>query len=123
MRSIKLCSAARGSLAAGTRDLTSNTMADLPIDDLNVASNETLITPEQLKREMPLRETALQIAHKIASKSPDMIRIAKEALNGIEDGNLEDKYRWEQGFTLQAYTSADSAETRRAFVEKRDATF
>ena len=28
-----------------------------------------------------------------------MIRIAKEALNGIEDGNLEDKYRWEQGFT------------------------
>ena len=52
-----------------------------------------------------------------------MIRIAKEALNGIEDGNLEDKYRWEQGFTLQAYNSADSAETRRAFVEKRDATF
>ena len=70
-----------------------------------------------------LRETALQIARKIASKSPDMIRIAKEALNGIEDGNLEDKYRWEQGFTLQAYNSADSAETRRAFVEKRDATF
>jgi len=70
-----------------------------------------------------LRETALQIAHKIASKSPAMIRIAKEALNGIEDGNLEDKYRWEQGFTLQAYTSEDSAETRRAFVEKRDATF
>jgi hypothetical protein len=52
-----------------------------------------------------------------------MIRIAKEALNGIEDGNLEDKYRWEQGFTLQAYNCADSAETRRAFVEKRDATF
>ena len=47
-----------------------------------------------------LRETALQIAHKIASKSPAMIRIAKEALNGIEDGNLEDKYRWEQGFKI-----------------------
>ena len=70
-----------------------------------------------------LRDTALTIAHKIARKSPAMIRIAKEALNGIEDGNLEDKYRWEQGFTLQAYTCADSAETRRAFVEKRDATF
>jgi enoyl-CoA hydratase len=52
-----------------------------------------------------------------------MIRIAKEALNGVEDGNLEDKYRWEQGFTLQAYMSPDSAETRRAFVEKRDAKF
>ena len=70
-----------------------------------------------------LRDTALEIAGKIAAKSPAMIRIAKEALNGIEDGNLEDKYRWEQGFTLQAYNSADSAETRRAFVEKRDATF
>ena len=70
-----------------------------------------------------LRETALEIAAKIAAKSPEMIRIAKEALNGIEDGNLEDKYRWEQGFTLQAYTSPDSAETRRAFVEKRDAKF
>lgn len=70
-----------------------------------------------------LRETALEIASRIAAKSPGMIRIAKEALNGIEDGNLEDKYRWEQGFTLQAYTSSDSAETRRAFVEKRDARF
>ena len=60
---------------------------------------------------------------KIAAKSPAMIRIAKEALTGIEDGNLEAKYRWEQGFTLQAYLSPDSAETRRAFVDKRDATF
>ena len=70
-----------------------------------------------------LRETALAVAHKIAAKSPAMIRIAKEALTGIEDGNLEAKYRWEQGFTLQAYMSPDSAETRRAFVDKRDAKF
>ncbi|CJL66322.1 enoyl-CoA hydratase [Streptococcus pneumoniae] len=70
-----------------------------------------------------LREATLEIADKIAAKSAAMIRIAKEALNGIEDGNLEDKYRWEQGFTLQAYNEADSAETRRAFVEKRDAKF
>lgn len=78
---------------------------------------------ERIVPKEQLRETALEIAAKIAAKSPVMIRIAKEALNGIEDGNLEDKYRWEQGFTLQAYTSSDSAETRRAFVEKRDATF
>jgi 3-deoxy-7-phosphoheptulonate synthase len=37
-----------------------STMADLPIDDLNVASNETLITPEQLKREIPLTDAALR---------------------------------------------------------------
>ncbi|SEJ53473.1 enoyl-CoA hydratase [Pseudomonas linyingensis] len=78
---------------------------------------------ERVVAKEQLRETALEIAAKIAAKSPEMIRIAKEALNGIEDGNLEDKYRWEQGFTLQAYTSPDSAETRRAFVEKRDAKF
>ena len=78
---------------------------------------------ERVVPKAELRDAALEIARKIAAKSPAMIRIAKEALNGIEDGNLEDKYRWEQGFTLQAYTSPDSAETRRAFVEKRDASF
>jgi enoyl-CoA hydratase len=70
-----------------------------------------------------LRDTALEVAAKIAAKSPAMIRIAKEALTGVEDGDLEGKYRWEQGFTLQAYMSPDSAETRSAFVEKRDARF
>ncbi len=70
-----------------------------------------------------LRETALTVARKIAAKSPAMIRIAKEALNGVEDGDLEAKYRWEQGFTLQAYMSPDSAKTREAFVEKREAKF
>lgn len=70
-----------------------------------------------------LRETALGIARTIATKSPVMVRLAKEALNGVEDGNLEDKYRWEQGFTLQAYMSADSQESRDAFVEKREAEF
>lgn len=70
-----------------------------------------------------LRDTALAMAAKIAEKSSPMIQLAKEALTGIEDGNLEDKYRWEQGFTLQAYTNDDSQEARDAFVEKRDATF
>lgn len=78
---------------------------------------------ERLVERDELVATARDIAAKIAAKSPAMIRIAKEALNGIEDGNLEDKYRWEQGFTLEAYTLPDSAETRRAFVEKRDASF
>jgi enoyl-CoA hydratase len=70
-----------------------------------------------------LMAAAREIAEKIAAKSPVMIRIAKESLTGIEDGNLEDKYRWEQGFTYEAYTHADSQESRDAFVEKRDASF
>ena len=78
---------------------------------------------ERIVEKDQLRDTAIEIATKIAAKSSDMIRIAKESLNGIEDGDLEAKYRWEQGFTLQAYTSPDSAETRRAVVDKRDAKF
>ncbi len=70
-----------------------------------------------------LMATAREIADKIAAKSPVMVRIAKESLTGIEDGDLEDKYRWEQGFTYEAYTHPDSQETRDAFVEKRDAKF
>lgn len=70
-----------------------------------------------------LREAALQIAASIAGKSAAMIRLAKEALNGIEDGNLEDKYRREQGFTLEAYRAQDSQEARDSFVEKRSAHF
>lgn len=78
---------------------------------------------EQVVEREQLRDCALSIAAKIAAKSGPMIELAKEALTGIEDGNLEDKYRWEQGFTLQAYTDADSQEARDAFVEKRDAKF
>lgn len=70
-----------------------------------------------------LRDAALQIAAKIAEKSSPMIQLAKEALTGIEDGNLEDKYRSEQGFTLEAYRIEDSQEARDAFVEKRGADF
>ena len=70
-----------------------------------------------------LLPAAREIAAKIAAKSPAMVRLAKEALTGVEDGNLEDKYRWEQGFTLEAYTMGDSQESRDAFVQKRDARF
>ena len=70
-----------------------------------------------------LVSTALEIAKSIAAKSPRMISLAKEALNAIEDGNLEEKYRREQGLTLEAYMHADSQEARDAFNEKRVADF
>ena len=70
-----------------------------------------------------LVETAMQIASKIAEKSPYLLKLTKESLTGVGDRELEDQYRWEQGFTLQAYLSPDSVEARRAFAEKRDAKF
>lgn len=92
-------------------------------EPIDAAEAYRLGAVERVVPQARLREAALEIGRKIAAKSTAMIRLAKESLNGIEDGNLEDKYRWEQGFTLQAYTEKDSAETRKAFVEKREAQF
>ena len=78
---------------------------------------EKVVAREQLLPE------ALAIAGKIAEKSSVMVQLAKEALNGIEDGDLEAKYRSEQGLTLEAYTHRDSQEARDAFNEKRGAQF
>jgi enoyl-CoA hydratase len=70
-----------------------------------------------------LRDAALELAAKIASKSPRAVRLAKQALNGIELLDVKESYRFEQGFTLELYTSPDSQESRDAFVQKRDAKF
>ncbi|MDG2334852.1 MAG: enoyl-CoA hydratase family protein [Myxococcota bacterium] len=70
-----------------------------------------------------LRDAALDLARKIASKSPRAMRLAKWSLNGIELLDIKKSYRFEQGFTLELYTSPDSQESRDAFVEKRDADF
>jgi len=70
-----------------------------------------------------LMPAARELAAKIAEKSPKAMRLAKESLNGIELLDVKRSYRYEQGFTLELYTSPDSQEARDAFVEKRDAKF
>lgn len=70
-----------------------------------------------------LMTAARALAQKIAAKSPRAVRLAKESLNGIEPLDVKKSYRFEQGFTLELYTSPDSQEARDAFVEKRDAKF
>ncbi len=70
-----------------------------------------------------LREAARALARQIAAKSPKALRLAKQSLNGIELIDVKKSYRFEQGFTLELYTSPESQEARDAFVEKRDAKF
>ncbi len=70
-----------------------------------------------------LRGAARDLAARIASKSPVAVRLAKESLDGIEPFDLKRSYRFEQGFTLELYTSPDSREAREAFLEKREARF
>jgi enoyl-CoA hydratase len=70
-----------------------------------------------------LRETALSVARQIATKSPTVIRAAKESLNGIDPVDVKRSYRYEQGFTFELNLSGVSDEARAAFVEKREAKF
>ena len=72
---------------------------------------------EQVVEEDRHLEAAREFAGLIASKSRDALRIAKEALNGIEAFDVDKSYRWEQGFTYEMYMHEDSQSARDAFVE------
>ena len=66
---------------------------------------------------------AEELANEISSKSTLAVKLAKKALNQIEQGDVDEQYKSEQTFTLELYKSKDSQEARDAFVEKRDASF
>jgi len=75
-----------------------------------------------LERVVPkdhLLATVRDYADIIASKSRTALRLAKEALNGIEGQDVDRQYRFEQGFTLEMYMNADSQHARDAFVETK----
>jgi enoyl-CoA hydratase len=84
---------------------------------LRLGGVESVVPREKLRGE------AMELARKIASKSPKAIRLGKWSLNGIELLDIKQSYRFEQGFTLELYLNPDSQEARDAFVEKRDAKF
>jgi enoyl-CoA hydratase/carnithine racemase len=78
---------------------------------------EACVPPDQLM------ETAMGLAREIASKSPIAIKLAKHALNTIEEMSLRDGYRFEQNMTGELSKYEDSKEAMRAFVEKRTPVF
>ena len=67
-----------------------------------------------------LRDAAFEVARQIASKSPTVIRAAKESLNGIDLWDVKRSYRFEQGFTFELNLSGVADEHRDAFVANRD---
>ena len=77
-----------------------------------------------IEQVVPLQDhpgAAREFAALIASKSRDALRIAKQALNGIEPFDVDKSYRWEQGFTFEMYMHEDSQSARDAFVATGDA--
>ena len=118
----------RGALGAATHLLRMFVMQKtrkmlLTGEPITAAEAYRLGAVEEVTTRDELLPTAMKLAESIASKSPKAVKLAKESLNGIELIDVKKSYRFEQGFTLELYTSPDSQEARNAFVEKRDASF
>jgi enoyl-CoA hydratase len=62
-----------------------------------------------------LREAALKLAAEIAAKDPAVIRMAKEAFNGIDPQDVRRSYRYEQGFTFELNLLGVSDRLRESF--------
>ena len=92
-------------------------------EPVSAAEAHRLGAVEQLVPRAELRPAALELARKIAGKSPRAMRLAKWSLNGIELLDPKQSYRFEQGFTLELYTSPDSQAAREAFAQGRQTRF
>ena len=69
-----------------------------------------------------LREAARRVAEEIAAKDPAVIRLAKQALNGIDPVDVKRSYRYEQGFTYELTVAGSGDRARQTFVDgKHDA--
>lgn len=79
-----------------------------------IGAIEAVVSPGEL---MP---AVRAIAERMAAKSPIGLRLAKESLNRVEELPLRQGYRTEQDYTMRVQRFEDSAEARRAFLEKRD---
>lgn len=71
---------------------------------------------EQVVPRERLLDAARAFTAVIAAKSRRALVLAKESLNGIEAHDVDRSYRFEQGFTLEMYTSPDSQKARDAFI-------
>lgn len=62
-----------------------------------------------------LRDCALELAAEVAAKDPAVIRMAKEAFNGIDPWDVKRSYRYEQGYTFELNLSGVSDRLRASF--------
>ncbi len=68
-----------------------------------------------------LRATTLELAGKIAAKSPLTLRVAKEALRASQRMAVEEGILYERDLFCLCFSSADKEEGVEAFLEKRPA--
>lgn len=86
----------------------------VPASELHrVGAVRAVVPREELDR------AAHALASDLAAKSPIALRLAKEAMNRVEGWPLKDAYRTEQDYTARLSRFEDSAEARRAYLDKR----
>jgi enoyl-CoA hydratase len=68
-----------------------------------------------------LRAKTLELANKIASKSPLTVKVAKEAVRASERLAIEEGIAYERDLFCLCFSTADKEEGVRAFLEKRPA--
>jgi enoyl-CoA hydratase len=64
-----------------------------------------------------LDAAALAVAGEVAAKDPQVIRRAKEAINGIDPQPVHRSYRYEQGFTFELNLTGVSDGARQQFLD------
>jgi enoyl-CoA hydratase len=68
-----------------------------------------------------LRTKTLELAARIAARSPLTLKVAKEAVRAADRLPIEDGLIWERDLFCLCFSSADKEEGVRAFLEKRPA--
>jgi enoyl-CoA hydratase len=64
-----------------------------------------------------LIEEALSLAQRIAEKPSRTIRAAKRSANGIENVDMRNSYRYEQGYTFELNLAGEGDKARQAFLD------
>ena len=86
-----------------------------PVPALELVSYGTVL---EVVPATALRDRAREFAAKIAGKDGEIIRLAKQSLNGIEPADLRRSYRYEQGFTFELNLTGLGDRARQAFVDR-----
>jgi enoyl-CoA hydratase len=116
----------RGALGAAThlsRMVPPHLMRTLYFTGRNIAAAD-LVQHGSVLEVVPraqLDDAARAVAAEIARKDTRVIRMAKEAINGIDPIDVNRSYRFEQGFTMELNLAGVSDEHRDAFVDQQGA--
>jgi enoyl-CoA hydratase len=92
-------------------------------DMIGAAEAQSIGLVEMVVPAEELRAKTLELANKIASKSPLTVKVAKEAIRASERMSIEDGIVYERDLFCLCFSSADKEEGVKAFLEKRPAAW